>query len=130
MAKVTFAPEIESISGKLCRKSNTVLAVNKHTGKTYRYDSHPGVQPNSDDQKAVKALFTSKAKAAATWWNANKPSSSNNEGTADYKKVMAAYNKQFKVGNPYAYLRSLVDDDLKVNIPGATSTTPEDDGGL
>jgi len=140
MAKVTLSPEFESMSGKLCRKSNSVVAVNKQTGKMYRYDSHPGTQPNSTKQKAIKTKFKTKAQAAATWWNENKElvneetGAVTREATADMKKVLKAYKAQYKYGNPFTYLRSLVQDDGTIALPGGgtsaasggTTTNPTD----
>lgn len=119
MTKVTLAPEFESLSGKLCSKSKSVVAVNKKTGRMYRYDSHPGEQPNSEKQQKVKTTFASKAKAASEWWAANKAAN-----TAEYKQLMRQYDAQRKFGNPYSYLRSLVQDDLTIKLGTTTVTAP------
>lgn len=119
MAKVTLAPEFESLSGKLCSKSKSVVAVNKKTGKMYRYDSHPGEQPNSEKQQQVKTTFTQKAQAASQWWAQNKPvKDTRPDGTALYQQLMKQYDAQRKIGNPYSYLRSLVQDDLTIQLGG------------
>lgn len=124
MAKVTLSPLFESASGKLCKHDNQYVACNKHTGKMYVAESHPGEQPNSEKQQAVRATFTSKSAAASAWWNANKPTDSNPTGTADYQLLMKKYKAQKSYGNPYNYLRSLVQDDLTIKIGTTTSAAP------
>lgn len=116
MATVNFAPDIASISGKLCSKSGVIYAVNRQTGKTHRLEQHGHVDANTEEQQALRKDFTSKAKLAADWWNANKPSSSNANGTDNYQLVLKAYKSQHKIGNPYSYLRTLVTDELKVKL--------------
>lgn len=116
MATVKFSPDVESISGKLCSKSGVVYSVNKQTGKTYRSDRHGHTDANTEQQQALRASFASKAKLAASWWKANKPSAQSAAGSANYQLVIKAYRSQHKVGNPYAYLRSLVTSDLKVKL--------------
>lgn len=137
MPKVTFAPDIESVSGKLCKDNGVVYCVNHKTGKTYRQHRHGSVQPNSEKQQAVKAEFKTKSQFASQWWNANKPTSSPSKGEAGrgsdaYQAVMKAYKAQNKIGNPYSYLRSLVTDDLKVILGGKDLTggiVPGQSGG-
>ena len=138
MPKVTFAPDIESVSGKLCKDNGVVYCVNHKTGKTYRQHRHGSVQPNSEKQQAVKAEFKTKSQFASQWWNTNKPapvtgdSSSVSKGTEAYQAVMKAYKSQSKIGNPYSFLRSLVTDDLKVMLGGKDLTggiVPGQSGG-
>lgn len=114
MAKVKFAADVQSISGKLCSREGVVYSVNKQTGETYRSDRHGYNDPNTEAQQQVRATFKSRAQVASSWWKANKPSASNAAGSANYQLVMKAYRSQHKIGNPYSYLRSLVTSDLKV----------------
>lgn len=116
MAKVTLNHAFESMSGKLCRKGSTYVALNKQTGKMYTAEYHAREVTNSEALQQVKATFTQRAKFASLWWNANKPSTTNVAGTANYQLVMKAYKGQHKVGNPYSYLRSLVSPELKVML--------------
>ena len=116
MAKVTFTSDIQSISGKLCKKEGVVYSVNKQTGVTHRSDRHSYNDANTEAQKAIRATFATSAHLAAAWWNANKPSESNPDGSDSYKLVMKSYKAQHKIGNPYSYLRSLVTEDLKVKL--------------
>lgn len=116
MAKVTLNHAFESMSGKLCRKGSTYVALNKQTGKMYTAEYHAREVTNSEALQQVKATFTKRAKFASLWWNANKPSTTNAAGTANYQLVMKAYKGQRKVGNPYSYLRSLVSPELKVML--------------
>lgn len=67
MAIIVTNHLITSISGKLCKKDTTYLAVNKQTGKMYSAGYHGCVQPNSEKQQATKADFAKKAKFAASW---------------------------------------------------------------
>lgn len=142
MAKVILNHAFESMSGKLCRKGSTYVALNKQTGKMYTAEYHAREVTNSETLQQVKATFTKRAKFASSWWNANKPSTTNAAGTANYQLVMKAYKGQHKVGNPYSYLRSLVSPELKVmlgdlditdNITqgggGSSTTPPKPDGG-
>lgn len=116
MAKVTFTSDIQSISGKLCKKEGVVYSVNKQTGVTHRSDRHGYNDANTEAQKAVRTTFATRAHLAAKWWKANKPSESNPKGSSDYQLVMKAYKAQHKIGNPYSYLRTLVTEDLKVKL--------------
>lgn len=117
-----------SISGKLCKKGSTYIALNKKTGQMYSAEYHERTQPNSDGQQEAKSVFISKSKLAASWWNTNKPSVGNPNGTESYQLVLKAYKSQSKIGNPYSYLRTLVTDELKVklgdlDITGSTTTS-------
>lgn len=116
MAKVKFAPDVESISGKLCSRSGVIYAVNKQTGITHRLERHEFSDANTEAQQAVRKTFVSKGKFAAAWWKANKPSTEKPKGSEHYLLVMKAYKGQHKIGNPYSYLCSLVTGDLKVKL--------------
>lgn len=116
MAKVKFAPDVESISGKLCSRSGVIYAVNKQTGITHRLERHEFTDTNTEAQQAVRKTFLSKGKFAAAWWKANKPSAEKPKGSEHYLLVMKAYKGQHKIGNPYSYLCSLVTEDLKVKL--------------
>lgn len=116
MAKVEPNHLFSSISGKLCKKESTYIALNHHTGKMYSGEYHGCQQPNTEAQQQVKTTFTSKGKFAAAWWNANKPSEKQAKGSESYQMVMKAYKAQHKIGNPYSYLRTLVGDDMKVRL--------------
>lgn len=122
MAKVTFSTDIQSISGKLCKKEGVIYSVNKQTGKTYRSDRHVTNYANTEAQQQVKTAFTQKTKTASAWWNQNKPATKDAKGTEAYQAVMKAYKSQSKIGNPYSFLRSLVTDDLKVILGGKDLT--------
>ena len=143
MAKVTLNHAFESMSGKLCKRGSTYVALNKQTGKMYTAEYHARDITNSEALNQVKADFAKRAKFAASWWNANKPSTTNSAGTDNYQLVMKAYKGQRRIGNPFAYLRSLVSPELKVMLgdlditgditsgggSGSTSTTPTPSGG-
>ena len=132
MAKVNFAPDVESISGKLCSRSGVIYAVNKQTGITHRLERHEFSDANTEAQKAVRKTFLSKGKFASAWWKANKPSAEKPKGSEHYLLVMKAYKGQHKIGNPYSYLCSLVTDDLKVKLGDLDITgsiTPDAGGG-
>ena len=142
MAKVTLNHAFESMSGKLCKKGSTYVVLNKQTGKMYTAEYHAREVTNSEALQQVKDTFAKRAKFAASWWNANKPSTTNSAGTANYQLVMKAYRGQRRIGNPFAYLRTLVSPELKVmlgdlDITGSitsgggssTPTTPNPGGG-
>lgn len=116
MAKVTFTSDVQSISGKLCKKEGVVYSVNKQTGRTTRSDRHEFHDANTEAQQVVRKAFASRAKFGTRWWAENKPSEQNPQGTASYQLVMKAYKSQHKIGNPLSYLRSLVTSDLKVKL--------------
>lgn len=132
MAKVNFAPDVESISGKLCSRSGVIYAVNKQTGITHRLSRHEFTDANTEAQQAVRKTFLSKGKFASAWWKANKPSDATPRGSENYRLVLKAYKSQHKIGNPYSYLCSLVTDDLKVKLGDLDitgSVTPDAGGG-
>lgn len=141
MAKVQTSDLFTSVSGKLCSKEGTYIALNKQTGKMYSAVHHHYSNPNTEAQQAVKAAFASRAKFATKWWKANKPSTGNPKGSDNYQLVMKAYKAQRKIGNSFSYLRSLVTDDLKVKLgdlditgeitpdAGADAGTTEGGGG-
>ncbi len=122
MAKVTLNHLFESVSGKLCKKGSTYVALNKKTGKMYSAEYHNRTVSDTEAQKDVKSAFTQKAKLASSWWASNKPTKEGTLGTDAYQKVIKAYKAQSRIGNPYSYLRSLVTDDLKVML-GTTDIT-------
>ena len=129
MAKVKFATDIQSISGKLCSKEGVVYSVNQQTGVTYRSDRHGHHDANSAEQQAIRSTFVKKAQFASAWWKQNRPSSTSANGTDAYVAVMKAYKAQHKIGNPYSYLRSLVTEDLKVILAGNDLTGGVKPGG-
>nr|DAF71387.1 MAG TPA: hypothetical protein [Caudoviricetes sp.] len=116
MAKVQPSDLFTSISGKLCSKEGTYIALNKQTGKMYSAVHHHYSDSNTEAQQAVKAAFAQRAKFATKWWKANKPSTENPKGSESYQQVMKAYKAQHKIGNSFSYLRTLVTDDLKVKL--------------
>lgn len=129
MAKVKFATDIQSISGKLCSKEGVVYSVNQQTGVTYRSDRHGHHDANSAEQQAIRSTFVKKAQFASAWWRQNRPSSTSTNGTDAYIAVMKAYKAQHKIGNPYSFMRSLVTDDLKVILAGNDLTGGVKPGG-
>lgn len=116
MAKIQVSDLFTSVSGKLCSKEGTYIALNKQTGKMYSAVRHVNTYSNTEAQQAVKAAFVSRSKLGTAWWNAYKPSEVNPKGSDNYQLVMKAYKAQHKIGNPLNYLRSLVTDDLKVKL--------------
>lgn len=116
MAHVNFPSDIQSISGRLCKREGIIYCVNRQTGKTTRTDRHSHTDANTEAQQTVRKLFASKAKFGTAWWLANKPSEANPKGSDNYQLVMKAYKSQHKIGNPLNYLRSLVNDDLKIKL--------------
>ena len=129
MAKVKFAADIQSISGKLCSKEGVIYSVNQQTGKTYRSDRHGYNDANTEVQQQTRATFKKKAQLASAWWKQNRPSSTSANGTDAYVAVMKAYKAQHKIGNPYSFMRSLVTDDLKVMLAGNDLTGGVKPGG-
>lgn len=129
MAKVTLNHAFETMSGKLCRRGTTYVALNKQTGKMYTAEYHARDITNSEALQQVKATFTKRAKFASSWWNANKPSITNAAGTANYQLVMKAYKGQRTVGNPYSFLRTLVSPELKVMLGDLDITGDITSGG-
>nr|DAI03546.1 MAG TPA: hypothetical protein [Caudoviricetes sp.] len=128
MPKVKFSTDIQSISGKLCSKEGVVYSVNKQTGETYRSDRHSYRDANTEQQQQTRSIFKKKAQFAASWWKQNRPSDGK-AGTAAYAAVMKAYRAQHKIGNPYSFMRSLVNDDLKVVLHGEDITGDVKPGG-
>ena len=132
MAKVQPSDLFTSISGKLCSKEGTYIALNKQTGKMYSAVRHVNTYSNTEAQQEVKKAFVSRSKLGTAWWKANKPSKENPKGTDNYQLVMKAYKAQHKIGNPFNYLRSLVTEDLKVKLGDLDitgSVTPDAGGG-
>ena len=129
MAKVKFATDIQSISGKLCSKEGVVYSVNQQKGATYRSDRHGYSDPKTEEQQTIRATFKKKAQFASAWWKQNRPSSTSANGSDAYAAVMKAYRAQHKIGNPYSFMRSLVTDDLKVMLAGNDLTGGVVSGG-
>lgn len=139
MAKVQTSDLFTSVSGKLCSKEGTYIALNKQTGKMYSAVHHHYSNSNTEAQQAVKAAFASRAKFANKWWKANKPSTENPKGSNNYQLVLKAYKGQHKIGNRLSYLRTLITDDLKVKLgdlditgeitPDAGANTGSTEGG-
>lgn len=140
MSKVTLNHMFESASGKLCKKGSTYVIHYKRSGKMVSAEYHNREMPDTEAQQQVKKTFTQRAKLAAAWWKANKPSAQNAKGTENYQLVMKAFAGQHKFDNSYSYLRSLVTSELKVclgdlDITGeitsgsGSTTTPTKPGG-
>jgi len=122
MAKVTLAPEFEALSGKLCKKSKSTIYHYKKSGKMIRCDYHEREDPNTPDQQQVRARFTACTNAAKTWYAANKPSTATPNGTADYQKVKAVFDRS-NYDNIFSFVISLVAGSTPaVVVPGSTST--------
>lgn len=121
--KVELNHMFSKASGKLCKKEGMYVAYNKQTGKMYQAVYHERSYPNTEKQQAVKTAFAQRAAAAKKWWTENKPSDSLPDGSEDYKLVMSAYKKQYKIGNPYSYALSLLSEDLVMQIPGKTEAS-------
>lgn len=116
MAKVKFAPDVDSISGKLCSRSGVIYAVNKQTGVTHRMERHEYSDANTEAQQTLRKTFSSMSKFASAWWKTNKPSDKQPNGSENYQLLMKAYKSQHKIGNPYSYMRALITDDMKVKL--------------
>lgn len=108
-----FVPvhEVAEMSGKFCKKQSIYVAYNKKTGKMYQAAYHRRPDPNTENQQTVRATFKQKSQALSAWWQANKPTATDN-----YKLLMKKYDEQIEYGNSYSFARSLVDDDLKLHI--------------
>lgn len=131
--KVKVDPSLQSLSGRWSKKDTTVVALNKKTGKMHQYVMPDEVkQPNTDDQKAVKSAFKTRSQSLAAWWNENKPSTTNQNGTELFQKLMAAYDAQMKYGNPYLYASHCVQEVsgvYKIEIKGELYALVEGGGG-
>jgi len=129
MAKVTLAPEFESLSGKLCKKSKSTIYHYKKSGKMIRCDYHERQDPNTADQQQVRAKFTARSNAAKTWYAANKPTTAQPNGSADYQKVKAAFDRS-NYDNIYSFVISLVAGTVPaVQVPGGTTGGTTTGGG-
>lgn len=117
MARVETSSLITSISGSTCRHDGTYFATNKQTGKVYAAKRcFSSDKPMTEAQMAQQVKFGSKAKFASAWWSKNKPSKENPNGTESYQLIQRAFKGQRKIGNIFAYMRSLVTADNKVMI--------------
>lgn len=117
MARVQTSSLITSISGSMCHHEGTYFATNKQTGKVYAAKRcFSSDKPATEAQKKQQVKFGSRAKFASAWWSKNKPSEANPNGTDAYQLVLRAFKSQHKVGNSFAYMRSLITDDNKVKI--------------
>lgn len=129
--KVTPSFAVEAMSGKPCRSTAQIFATNKQTGRITAYEKHSYPNPNTEAQQKVRASFKERTKAASDWWNANKPSESNPQGTELYLDLMQKYKQQHRIGNPFSYLCSLVKSDLTIpiNPPSDTESGSGSTGG-
>ena len=125
--KVIVDPSLQSLSGRWSRKDTTVISLNKKTGKMHQWVYTEHEDKNTTDQQAVRATFKQRSAAAASWWNSNKPSTTNPDGTADYQTLKRLYDNQYKYGNPYLFLRSRVQADLSIDL-GASSSSSSGSG--
>lgn len=117
MARVETSSLITSISGSTCRHDGTYFATNKQTGKVYAAKRcFSSDKPMTEAQMAQQVKFGSKAKFASVWWIKNKPSKENPNGTESYQLILRAFKGQHKIGNIFAYMRSLITADNKVMI--------------
>ena len=97
MAKVSYIDPVESVSGKLSKKSRTVYALNNQTGVKYGYyRSERKVYNPTADQLAQQALFkrtVEKIKAAM----------SDPEQWAQIKASYKKDNKGYKTLHGFAF---------------------------
>lgn len=115
--KAKVDPSLQSLSGRWSKKDITVIALNKKTGKMHQYQMNDDPKyPNTESQQAVKSAFKTRSLALAAWWNENKPSTTNTNGSENYQKLIRNFDAQANYGNKFCYARSLVDDDLKLHI--------------
>ncbi len=82
---------IKSVSGKICRHSDTSVTLNSSSGKMFTQKlCNPYTGPASSAQTAQRQAFATKSAQVNTWLNANKPSTTNGEnGTAAYQEAQA-----------------------------------------
>ena len=117
MARVETSSLITSISGSTCRHDGTYFATNKQTGKVYAAKRcFSSDKPMTEALMAQQVKFGSKAKFASAWWSKNKPSKESPNGTESYQLIQRAFKGQHKIGNIFAYMRSLITADNKVMI--------------
>lgn len=116
---------IESISGSTCRHDSNYYATNRQTGKTYGVKRcYPSTAPATQAQTEHRTAFASRSRLASQWWNANKPTTSNPNGTDAYQAVKAAYKSQHKIGNIFTFVASKMDSEGNLTI----SVTPINNG--
>lgn len=139
--KTTMIHIVAAASGKLCNRENQYFFTNKRTGKVYCATYHPREMSETENTLAAKKTFANRSKLASAWWKANKPKSEKEQGTEAYIALMKAYKAQHDVGNPFAFLRTLITPDMKVILSGmditgdvtlpseGTQTPPSQGGG-
>ena len=93
------------MSGKLSKRSDYYFATCKKTGAVYtgKVNTVNNVEP-TESQLEARRLFASRINAVNDWIEKNQPSESQPKGSEEYKKMLAAYKVQYKIGNWRAFL--------------------------
>ena len=119
MATVTVSPLFESVSGKLCHRSSTYIAVNSKTGRMYSAERHASAPDPTEAQTAHRTEFASLMHSASAAWASAKAAN-----TDAYQQIMADYKAQDKIGNPYSYfLKRYIADPTILGESSSTTTS-------
>jgi len=120
--KVTPIDIIKDMSGKVCRHSDTSIALNHSSGKMHTSKlCNPYTGDPTQAQLAQQQSFKTRAAYATAWLNANKPSTANGEkGTAAYQEAQRLKVQQ-QLSNVRQVVCKYMNDQGVVTLPsGAT----------
>jgi len=129
MAKVGLEADIKYISGRLEKNGKPVYNYRKKSGTVYRSNYRDHDDPNTADQQQVRAKFTARLNAASTWYASNKPTTAQPNGSADFQKVKAAFDRS-SYDNIFSFVISLVAGTVPaIQVPGGTTSGGTTTGG-
>lgn len=120
--KVTLNHMFETASGKLCSKSGTYVALNKQTGKMYQAEYHEREYRNTEKQQEVKQPLPVVPKPQLHGGRRTNPLSRTPPAPRTTRSSSSVQGPA-QDSNPYSYLRSLVQDDLTIQLGGSSTTT-------
>lgn len=104
MAKIIPVSYIVAITGTLSPNEKIYSRTNKRTGQTFTSKLTRPTYRNTEAQHKLRASLGARSRAASEWNRANRPSAEHPDGTPLYQALRAAYERQNKIGNFFAFI--------------------------
>lgn len=121
MARIIASALIESISGKVSSADDSVFRTNKRTNRIFAHKGYNyGPGPRTEAQQKNRHALGARSRAASEWNRANRPSAEHPEGTPLYQALRAAYERQHKTGNFFAFIVKCTTEDGEVVVSQQT----------
>ena len=118
MAKIITDSIIRGIKGKICSHDDTFLATRNKSKTIYTSRiCNPSEADPTDRQLAVQNNFRLRTQAVSKWLEANRPSSTQPQGSEEYQKAQAAYAKS-SIDGFFAYCNKVLIANGTIKVDG------------